>query len=402
MNGRFSTMNQIKKDLEKELRSVTLSDEKKQSMLRKMNRKNRVNWSYRFVLTACTLLGLGFSYLLFTGDLTNMNHAARPEATVEQSLLSPELSKVLIMLGVYIVFYLLMKIMLRHRTLAVCANCGEEWTYGQSLKASMFKGKEVKCPYCEEKQVKTAKSNWEMGILQWIFPVGILFSQFFASPMRGFLLYAAFAMLIVMRFNPYLLSFQGAETEVPSRKNQVLKWVKMLAPAVIIMLVIWGSWEKSEAYSEPQEAIYELYFDSALIPGYVLDRQALFFTISDDQLLGAHYVDKRIFGWKAKGFLSYPINNRDILANNHVETIGKRHLIYGLIDRVEDAIVQVNGEEARLLNLAMLPEEEIEKYNLEGLSIWYFESEKRIDTAEAEVQVVDRQTGKVLDTLSFD
>ena len=33
-------------------------------MLRKMNQKKRVNWSYRFVLTAFTLLAISFTYSL--------------------------------------------------------------------------------------------------------------------------------------------------------------------------------------------------------------------------------------------------------------------------------------------------------------------------------------------------
>lgn len=401
-------MNQIKKELEKELRSVTLSEEKKQSMLKKMNRKKRANWSYRFVLAACTLLGLGFSYLLFTEDFTDMNHAARPEIPLDASLFSAEQSRVLIMFGFYIVFYLFMKFLLRRKTLAVCASCGEEWTFGQSLKASM-KNKKVRCPHCLVTQEKTEKTIWEMTMLQWIFPLGIVFSQPFDHVLRGFFIYTAFAVLIVIRFAPYLMSFKGEEIDasIPPedgnpKKEMVMKWVKICAPIAIILIVMWAVWEGSESHPTPQEAIYEMYYDATLIPGYLHEDEALFFSIAGNKLISAHYVDKNLFGWKAKRFTSYPVNDRSILDNNYGESTGKRHVIYGLIEPKDDWIVQVDGEDARLLNVETLPAEEVALYDLEGLFIWYYESNERIDTAEVVVQVVNQETGEVVEGLSFD
>lgn len=64
--------------------------------------------------------------------------------------------------------------------------------------------------------------------------------------------------------------------------------------------------------------------------------------------------------------------------------------------------VQVGEEEARLLNLETLPAGEVEKLRLEGLSIWYFESNERIVLAETEVKLVDKKTGEALEELKFE
>lgn len=70
------------------------------------------------------------------------------------------------------------------------------------------------------------------------------------------------------------------------------------------------------------------------------------------------------------------------------------------MDANDDWIVQVSGEDAKLLNLEMVGE--VGNSDLKDLYLWYFEREKKIDVMTEKIQLIDKQTGKVLDTLSFD
>lgn len=210
-------MNQIKKDLDDELQSITLSEEKKQEIIQNMHVKNkkrkREQWSYRFVLTAFTLLALGFSYLLFTGDIGSVNHTAQPEISEAPSLFAADQSKMLLMIGLFIVFYTVIKMVFKRqgRTLPTCADCGEEWSFGQSLKGNMLGEKSLKCPHCLKQQVKSEKAIWEMNLLNFLVPFGIILSQLFDRVLLGFLLHATCALLMMALLGPYLLSFKDNE-----------------------------------------------------------------------------------------------------------------------------------------------------------------------------------------------
>ena len=138
MNGRNCAVNQFKKDLNHELQAVVLSKEKKQLIatkakvvVKKHSRKKRINWQYRFVLTAFTFLSLGFGYLLLQqGESISGLQGAAPikaETTINWSMLNNDLLKIII----FLIFFLVLRTIIKQRIkksdkgLPVCVECGE-------------------------------------------------------------------------------------------------------------------------------------------------------------------------------------------------------------------------------------------------------------------------------------
>lgn len=168
----------------------------------------------------------------------------------------------------------------------------------------------------------------------------------------------------------------------------------------IILAFTWVITEKSDSYSEPQEALFAVDHDLTLIPSYKINDKALFFFIKDTNNLGAAYVQEGLFGWKADILTWSPMgSNRDYNDNlNWIQGQGE-NLLYGLIRNGDDRIVKVGEEQATILNLAMLPIKEIEEHQLDGLYIWYLESSQPLTSGE--IRLMDRETGKELDMADF-
>lgn len=59
--------------------------------------------------------------------------------------------------------------------------------------------------------------------------------------------------------------------------------------------------------------------------------------------------------------------------------------------------VQMNRNNAVLLNLEMLPFKTVEAYELEDTFIWYFETDTPID--KRDIQLIDNDTRDVIDSL---
>jgi hypothetical protein len=91
-------------------------------------------------------------------------------------------------------------------------------------------------------------------------------------------------------------------------------------------------------------------------------------------------------------------NNRSYENLNSYQVHGE-NLIYGLIRQGDDRLVQIGENHATILDLAMLPPSEVEKLRLEGLYIWYFESDKPLN--EGEIKLLNKDTGEELDTIDF-
>lgn len=174
-----------------------------------------------------------------------------------------------------------------------------------------------------------------------------------------------------------------------------------IVPVAIIIVVVWGMIEKSDSYSEPQEALFAIDNDLLLIPGYKLNGRALFFFIKNENNLGAAYVQKDLFGWKADILTWSPMDSERNYDNDHLNGAQGQgaNLIYGLIKHGDDRIVQVGEEQANILNLAMLPTEEIEKFRLEGLYIWYLESDQ--PSISNEIKLLDKETGEEIEIEGF-
>ncbi|MFY3790392.1 aspartyl-tRNA synthetase [Ureibacillus sp. MALMAid1270] len=177
---------------------------------------------------------------------------------------------------------------------------------------------------------------------------------------------------------------------------------RTIIPVIIFIIsitVIWGVFEKLQSYAEPQEAILAIENDLVLIPGYKLNDKALFFFIKDGNSIGSTYVYEGLFGWKADVLTWGSMDQeRNYERLNGYKGHGE-NLVYGLIRHGHERKILIGENEARILDLAMLPSNEVEKYNLEGLSIWYFESETSLSGEE--IKLVDKYTGEEIDSERF-
>lgn len=172
--------------------------------------------------------------------------------------------------------------------------------------------------------------------------------------------------------------------------------------AIVILIfisVFWVKLEKSDSYSEPHEALFAIDKNLLLISAYKINDKALFFFIKDKNNLGATYVQKSPFGWKSGMLTCSPMNNeRSYETLSGYQGHGE-NLIYGLIKHGDDRLIQIGENTATILNLAMLSPSEVAKYRLEGLYIWYFESDTFLN--EGEIKLINKNTKDVLDIINL-
>ncbi|GKV70134.1 hypothetical protein NCCP2716_26320 [Sporosarcina sp. NCCP-2716] len=170
----------------------------------------------------------------------------------------------------------------------------------------------------------------------------------------------------------------------------------LITVAVAIVLVLGGVWiVASDAYGEPEEALAAYDPSLLLIPAYQLDDRALYFFINDRNGFGATYVRKGLFGWKNE-FLSWSSldQKRKYDGFGSVQGHGGT-LVYGLTRHGEEWRFEVDGEDAEILNLETLPAEQVQTYRLEGLSVWYAETEEQLD--DPEIIYYEKETGEELE-----
>lgn len=171
-----------------------------------------------------------------------------------------------------------------------------------------------------------------------------------------------------------------------------------------ILLFIFFAWfipEKANSYSEPNEALSAFDSDLVLIPGYKMNNDSLYFFIKNNNSLGASYVREGPFGWKA-GLLTWgPMGtNYEDGDLNGVQGHGET-LIYGLVKNKVDRYVEVNGKRVKMLNLKMLGDALLQKYGLEDVYLWYYESGKQLDEVTLKVELFDGETNELIDSLDY-
>jgi hypothetical protein len=155
--------------------------------------------------------------------------------------------------------------------------------------------------------------------------------------------------------------------------------------------------EKSSSYSEPSEALFAIDQEMVLIPGYKKDDESLYFFIKDKNYLGATYVKKGLFGWKS-GVLTWGSSDFKVSSDSLNGYSGHgENLIYGLINNGDKRIIKMGENEAKLLNLEMLPNSTVQEYQLQDMYIWYFESETALDRGE--IKLLNKSTGEQLDAI---
>lgn len=180
---------------------------------------------------------------------------------------------------------------------------------------------------------------------------------------------------------------------------------RRLLIAVVLVAIniacVWGIAEKSNSYSEPQEALFAIDNDLLLIPAYKMSGKALFFFVKDENNLGAVYVHEGFFGWKADLLTWGPMDSARNYDSDHLNGFQKQgeNLLYGLMMYDVDRIVQVNEEQAKTYPLFAVKDEEIEMYQLQDLAIWFIESEESLH--DGEIKLLDRDNNEVLDKADF-
>lgn len=217
-------MNQFKKDLNHELQTVVLSQEKKQLIatkakveVKKHSPKKRINWQYRFVLTAFTFLSLGFGYLLLQqgGSVDGLQGAApiEPETTINWSMLNNDFLKIII----FIVFFVVLRTVIKKRIqkngkgLPVCVKCGEEWSFRDALKQCMKNGN-ITCPNCSHKQYRTKKSSLKVNLLNIPIPFMVVVPHLFDNYLLGIAAYLSCAAYLLFSLNPYFMELQEKDS----------------------------------------------------------------------------------------------------------------------------------------------------------------------------------------------
>lgn len=178
------------------------------------------------------------------------------------------------------------------------------------------------------------------------------------------------------------------------------KSITILIVLFISISAIWLMSEKSTSYTEPQEAITAIEKELLLIPSYNVNGKALFFFIKDNSNLGATFVREGLFGWKSEMLTWSPINFENSFENFNGYKGHGENLIYGLIRNGNDRLIKIGENNAITLDLeTILGSSVVEKYQLEGLYIWYFESEIPLDGGV--INLINKTTGKEIDSMDL-
>lgn len=215
-------MNQFKNDLNRELRTVALSNEKKQLIAKTAKRKTRrpkkyIDWKYRFVLATFTVFALGFSYLLWQTE-TPINGEQGEESSevlssINGSMVNNDYVKVSFIVIVFVVLRILLKRRLqkRNKGLPVCVKCGEEWSYKIALRQT-FKNTILVCPYCAQKQYRTKNSIRESGVLNLYIPFMVFVPRLFDNLLLGIVIWLSCVAYLIVSISPYYVDTQEEDS----------------------------------------------------------------------------------------------------------------------------------------------------------------------------------------------
>jgi hypothetical protein len=160
---------------------------------------------------------------------------------------------------------------------------------------------------------------------------------------------------------------------------------------LVSLMVIWIITEQQSAYPEPHHAIKAADKELLLIPAYKMNDESLYFFIKDKNNLGAVEAQKGIFGWKTGMFTWSPMDSNRVYENLAGFHFHGDSLIYGLIRNGDERIITVDGQEAEILNLGMLPLSDQKENKLEGLYLWYYEGKENLENAKVELLHRDRE-----------
>jgi len=210
-------MNQFKEEVLKELRDVSLSDEKKLMIAQKARSKTKQRrsspWQYRVVLATFTIFVIGFSYLLSH----NKNSGSHQAASLQQesdtwsiwTFLQYDLVKGVLLFSFLVGIALIIKRVLIKKGygLPVCIECGETWSEKQARKMYRKNG-QIECPYCWKKQYRTKKSMQVGGILTFPIPFFVFMQFVFENITIGIIFFIVGVLIYYRLLAPYVFDLQ--------------------------------------------------------------------------------------------------------------------------------------------------------------------------------------------------
>lgn len=169
----------------------------------------------------------------------------------------------------------------------------------------------------------------------------------------------------------------------------------------ILTAVTWLSVEKNHSYATPEEAFVAVEGDVIAIPGYsdFFGRELRYFFFKEGNL-GVAYAERAPFGWKAQGISWSPLEPPANFEQLHDYGLFGENLIYGFVklQKLPDYILEMGGAESNVIHF-LLMEDVSETHHLQDVYIWYASTEEAMKGGK--VQLVDKQTGEVVDTLEF-
>ena len=215
-------MNQFKRDLEHELETFTLSEEKKRQIVNRIHQVKTTakrEWTYRFALLLFLMISFGMGILFVQQDSQMLEVSTTSNPLANESIFTifeSDWTKTILLLSIFIAIrFVVGKIFVRKGIkLPNCVYCEEEWTHGEALKIG-FKNYEVTCPNCSYAQYKTRKSVRRTSFLYFIIPTGMLVSQLFNNVFLGYITYSFGALWLLISLIPFLSAFQK---EDPTKK----------------------------------------------------------------------------------------------------------------------------------------------------------------------------------------
>lgn len=182
------------------------------------------------------------------------------------------------------------------------------------------------------------------------------------------------------------------------KHSTILKYV-FLFIVVIALTACWAYAEDQDSYTEPYQAIQAVDKDLQLIPAYKLGDESLYFFIKDKTNLGATKVRTGIFGWKSGLFTWGPLDpDRDYENLQGIQGHGEG-LVYGLIRNGDERVVTVGDQEASMVNLSLLSPSVVKEHQLEGLYLWYVESDKNLNAQQ--VKLLRKDNREIIDSVDL-
>ncbi|WP_369292945.1 TIGR04104 family putative zinc finger protein [Alkalibacillus haloalkaliphilus] len=96
--------------------------------------------------------------------------------------------------------------------LPVCQQCGTEWTWWETNKASANLDTRLVCPHCHAHQYASKKTLKVTGVLTLLIPFIIIFPSFFMDfSILGLVLHCLTVIVLFFSFYPFILKLSSTE-----------------------------------------------------------------------------------------------------------------------------------------------------------------------------------------------